>query len=396
MIYIFCVSILLGFLFWIGKTYSCTKTVSAAAEENVFIHRLQSNDLFLLLDNPIKVPSKEKLPQSVDLREYGLMTAVRNQGKCGSCWAFSTVAAFEVCILYDGALYAHESPFGKHTDLLHLSEQFEILSSTSNNYCSSGNVVRLINDHLMGLIPTVELEENFPYNLADNTGSMHPEHSENLPEPVISFKDYTLPIYSESKLGYRAGVVVLYNRNTPYNISIIQMVKTYLSLGVPIMATINTWADGRKSHRRIKGYHDGILNARCHNTSADHEVLIVGYGQYHNSSVWIIRNSWGADWGIHGYAYVPRGVDSYCLEHSAIAVLPRTLDTSAEYIPFTAHPPPSPFLRPIYEGIITRCENGLDIDYPEGCSSFSRESDMKLWLTAALTTLALSATVAII
>lgn len=392
--YTSCVFILLCLSPCIAETCACTSDSSATAGGNITTRRLQSNDLFLLLTNPIEVPPEEKLPQSVDLREYGLITAARNQGKCGSCWAFVTVAAFEACILYDGMLYSRGSPFSKPTDLLHISEQFEILSSTSNNYCSSGNVVRLINDHLMGLIQTVELEENFPYSLADNTGDRYSACPENTPQPIIPSKDYILPVYSEPKLGYKAGVIVLYNRDSPYNSSTMRMVETYLSLGVPVMATINTWADGRKSHRKIKRYRDGVLNARCHNTSLDHEVLIVGYGRYRNTPVWIIRNSWGADWGVHGYAYVSRGADSYCLERSAIAVLPRSLDTGAEYTPFAMRPPPSPLLRPIYEGIITRCENGLDIDSPEGCSSFGRDGGTAPRLAVALIALTLVTTAA--
>ncbi|KAE8302740.1 Cathepsin L-like protease [Giardia duodenalis] len=363
------------------KARSYTGTFSACTKDNAVVRRLQSNDLFLLLANPIKVAAEDNLPQSVDLREYGLMTPVRNQGKCGSCWAFATVAAFEACALYDGVLYPYGSPLGRHTDLLHISEEFEILSSTSNNLCSSGNVVRLINDHLTGVIPTVELEENFPYSLSDNTESEPPAHPL---QPAIPPEEYVLPIYSETKLGHKAGVIVLYNRDNPYNDSIAQLVKTYLSLGVPVMATINTWANGRKGHRLIKRYRGGILSAPCRNTSLDHEVLIVGYGRYRGTAVWIVRNSWGADWGVYGYAYVAQGGDSYCLEHSAIAVLPRTLDPTAKYASFSTHPPPSPLLRPIYEGTIVRCENGLDADPPEGCSPFTRGSSPALGASIAL------------
>lgn len=381
MLYTLLASTLLCLLFDQAEACHYTRSRPSTTEGNIAVRRLQSSDLLLLLNNPIKIPSEEKLPQSVDLREYGLMTPVRNQGKCGSCWAFATVAAFESCILYDGVLYSHGSPFGKHTDLLHISEQFEIVSSASNNFCSSGNIVRLINDHLMGLIPTIEVDENFPYTLADSTESDPPISP---PQPILSLDDYVLPIYSEPKLGYKAGVIILYNRDAPYNSSVARMVETYLSLGVPVMATINTWADGRKSHRRIKQYRDGILSAQCHNASLDHEVLIVGYGRYRNTAVWIVRNSWGADWGVQGYAYVARGSDSYCLERSAIAVLPRTLDPTAEYAPFFEHPPPSPLLLPIYEGIITRCENGLDSDSPQGCSAFARSTPPALAIVLTL------------
>ncbi|EFO64484.1 Cathepsin L-like protease [Giardia lamblia P15] len=381
MIYTPLVFILLDPLHILAEMCPYTELFSVGAKDNVVVRRLQSSNSFLLLTNPIKTATEDSLPQSVDLREYGLMTPVRNQGKCGSCWAFATVAAFEACILYDGMLYSHGSPFGKHTDLLHISEEFEILSSTSNSLCSSGNVVRLINDHLMGVIPTVELEENFPYSLSDNTEDEPPAHPL---QPAIPPENYLLPIYSEAKLGYRAGVIVLYNRDNPYNNSVAQLVKTYLSLGVPVIATINTWANGRKGHRQIKHYRSGILNAQCHNASLDHEVLIVGYGRYRGTAVWVIRNSWGANWGIYGYAYVAQGGDSYCLEHTAITVLPRTLDPTAKYTPFSMHPSSSPFLRPIYEDTIIRCESGLDTDSPEGCSPFARDSPLALELGIAL------------
>lgn len=58
----------------------------------------------------------------------------------------------------------------------------------------------------------------------------------------------------------------------------------------------------------------------------DHQVAFVGYGKKDKTDVWVIRNSWGKNWGARGNFYVPIGANSYCTEMYAYAVIPENAD----------------------------------------------------------------------
>lgn len=68
------------------------------------------------------------------------------------------------------------------------------------------------------------------------------------------------------------------------------------------------------------------LNKACDELNADHQVVFVGYGKKDGKDVWVIRNSWGSEWGAGGNFYVEIGSDAYCLERYAFAVLGRGVD----------------------------------------------------------------------
>ncbi|CAL6093308.1 Cathepsin_L [Hexamita inflata] len=70
--------------------------------------------------------------------------------------------------------------------------------------------------------------------------------------------------------------------------------------------------------------YDGIsvLHANCAEYITDHQVTLVGYGYKNGQEVWMLKNSWGEDWGANGYFFVPIGKDSFCMEHQFFAVLP--------------------------------------------------------------------------
>ena len=65
--------------------------------------------------------------------------------------------------------------------------------------------------------------------------------------------------------------------------------------------------EASSSHFQL--YNGGIINDPACGTNLDHGVLIVGYGTENNQDYWILKNSWGSDWGENGYFRIAKGGD---------------------------------------------------------------------------------------
>ncbi|XP_076235389.1 uncharacterized protein LOC143179865 [Calliopsis andreniformis] len=214
-----------------------------------------------------KIPDIE-LPPKFDWREYNVVTPVKDQGQCGSCWAFSVTGNVE-------GQYAI-----KHKKLLSLSEQELVDCDNLDEGCNGGemdNAYRII-EKLGGL----ELEKDYPYDAKNE--KCH---------------------FAQSK----AKVQVVSHVNITSNET--QMAQWLVQNG-PISIGINANA--------MQFYIGGVSHPfrfLCDPNSLDHGVLIVGYGTskyplFHKElPYWIVKNSWGPRWGESGYYRVYRG-DGTC------------------------------------------------------------------------------------
>lgn len=223
-------------------------------------------------ENDIPFPQAQipniKLPDNFDWRSKNAVTEVKNQGMCGSCWAFSVTGNVE-------GQYAI-----KHGKLLEFSEQELVDCDKSDEGCNGGlmdNAYRAI-EKLGGL----EGESDYPYEGDDET--CH---------------------FNSSKIEVRlSGAVNISHDET-------DMAKWLVQNG-PISIAINANA--------MQFYFGGVSHpwkALCSPDNLDHGVLIVGYGvkQYNlfnrTMPYWIVKNSWGTSWGEQGYYRVYRG-DGTC------------------------------------------------------------------------------------
>ncbi|XP_047315507.1 cysteine proteinase COT44-like [Impatiens glandulifera] len=203
------------------------------------------------------VSAGEKLPESVDWRKEGAVAPVKNQGDCGSCWAFSTIVAVEgINKIATG-------------ELIVLSEQELVDCDRTLNAGCDGGLMDYAFDfiHRNGGIDT---ESDYPYLASDGTCDVAKENAK-----VVSIDGY---------------------EDVPSNDEIaLQKAVAHQPISVAIEA----------SSRAFQLYVSGTFTGNC-GTSLDHGVAAVGYGTENGVDYWIVRNSWGEDWGEKGYIRMER------------------------------------------------------------------------------------------
>jgi cathepsin F len=199
------------------------------------------------------------IPASFDWRSQGAVTNVKYQGLCASCWAFTTAANLE-------GLY-----FRKYGKLLSFSPQQMIDCSTSNKGCSGGNVAMAI--QYLQQVGGLQLYSSYPPTLTQGACRFNPALA------VVKVQKYVTTTPDEEKI------------------------KEMLYLVGPITVSMNA--------NLLQYYKTGIIsatNAQCPPTIINHSVTLVGYGTSTSGyPFWIVKNSWGENWGEKGYFRILRG-----------------------------------------------------------------------------------------
>ncbi|BAT96158.1 low-temperature-induced cysteine proteinase-like [Vigna umbellata] len=201
----------------------------------------------------------ETLPAMVDWREKGAVAPVKDQGQCGSCWAFSTVAAVEgINQIVTG-------------NLTTLSEQELVDCDRSYNMGCNGGLM----DYAFEFIIQnggIDTEEDYPYTARDNMCDTNRKSAR-----VVSIDGYEdVPSNDEKSLMKAVA-------NQPVSVAI------------------------EAGGREFQLYESGVFTGRC-GTELDHGVAVVGYGTENGTDYWIVRNSWGPGWGENGYIKLERNL----------------------------------------------------------------------------------------
>ena len=190
---------------------------------------------------------------SLDWRSHGVVTPVKNQGQCGSCWSFSAVEAIE-------SAYAI-----KTGTLLVLSEQQLVSCSLENSGCGGG----LMDTAFEYVERTgITTENQFPYT-AENTKCL------NNWTAVVNITGYH-DVPGSNEVALQQAV-----RKQPVSVAI------------------------EADQSVFQFYSKGIISSGC-GTALDHGVLLVGYGKENATDYWLVRNSWGTTWGDQGYVKLRR------------------------------------------------------------------------------------------
>ncbi|XP_036828496.1 cathepsin K isoform X2 [Oncorhynchus mykiss] len=205
------------------------------------------------------------LPRSIDYRKKGMVTPVKNQLSCGSCWAFSSAGALE------GQL---AKTTGK---LIDLSPQNLVDCVTENNGCGGGymtNAFEYVEEN-----GGIDTEEAYPY-LGQDEQCVY--NASGMGAQCRGFKE--IPEGDEQALTKAVAKVG--------------------PVAVGIDATLSTF----------QFYQRGVYyDPNCNKDDINHAVLAVGYGQTaKGEKFWIVKNSWSESWGKQGYIMMARNRGNAC------------------------------------------------------------------------------------
>ncbi|KAJ4835113.1 hypothetical protein Tsubulata_020167, partial [Turnera subulata] len=235
----------------------------------------------------------DDLPGSVDWVKNGAVGAVKDQSQCGSCWAFSTVAAVEgINQIVTG-------------EQISLSEQELVdCDKVSNQGCNGG-----LMDHAFEFIINnggIDTEDDYPYKAADSTCDRMRRNAH-----VVTIDGYEdVPQNDEKSL---------------------QKAVAHQPVSVAIEA----------GGRAFQHYQSGVFNGSC-GTELDHGVVVVGYGTENGVDYWIVRNSWGPEWGEKGYIRMERNVANTVSGKCGIAMMASYPTKKSANPPKPSPTPPSP------------------------------------------------------
>ncbi len=217
------------------------------------------------------------LPASLDWRSKGVVSAIRDQGQCGSCWSFSGTSTLESAVaIKSGKLYD-------------LSEQQGVDCSTikngySNMGCNGGmydTLWKYVTDN-NGLCS----ESAYPYTSGTTTKT--------------GTCQKTCTTVSGTKVTSSVKV-------TPYSDSAMMNALTVNPVSIAI------YAAGRSFQLYNTGIYDDFTGCGGNNPELDHAVVLVGWGSSNGQDYYILRNSWGTSWGDmdsttnNGYMLIARG-----------------------------------------------------------------------------------------
>ncbi|XP_052088277.1 procathepsin L-like [Mytilus californianus] len=211
------------------------------------------------------LPNNVEIPSEVDWTKKGYVTPVKNQGRCGSCWAFSATGSLE------------GQHFRKTGKLVSLSEQnlMDCSSKYGNEGCNGGFV-----------------GASFAY-VKENRG-IDTENGYQYQGKVGSCR------YTQSNIGATiTGHTVIKKGDEN------QLKEAVATVG-PVSACIH-------ADKKFQLYKRGVFNnPSCNSYRTNHCVLVVGYGTQSNDDYWLVKNSWGNRWGIDGYILMSRNKDNQC------------------------------------------------------------------------------------
>jgi cathepsin H len=206
------------------------------------------------------------IPDSYEWNNYGMVSPVKNQGSCGSCWTFSTV----------GSLESHWNILQKGKNVTFSEQQLVDCAGDFDNHGCKGGLPSHAFEYIK-YAGGIESDVTYPYTAKDGT------------------------------CVFRRSIAVGYVRHGSYNITQgdeVELAERLYNSG-PISVSFQVIAG-------FKSYLTGVYSVdNCGKTTQDvnHAVLATGFGTENGAAYWNVKNSWGAAWGNQGYFKIARGTN---------------------------------------------------------------------------------------
>jgi len=205
---------------------------------------------------------ESNLKASVNWVDQGAVAAVKDQGHCGSCWAFSAVSSIETA-----------NYLGKKMSAVPTYSEQQLVDCAGGSYFNNGchgglmdNAFRYVESN------PLQTEDDYPYRAMD--GSCRKGNGVG-----------TVSGYHDVQRGSASQLRAALNKQT-------------VSVAIEADRSI------------FQFYKSGVLTSEECGTHLDHGVVAVGYGTENGNDYFLVRNSWGTSWGDHGYIKI--GASNIC------------------------------------------------------------------------------------
>ena len=195
------------------------------------------------------------LPKELDWVSKGVVTPVKDQGQCGSCWAFSSTGSVEG---------AYAIATGKLTSFS--EQQLLDCSGSYGNLACQGGIYFYSWDY--GKKTALCSESDYPYKGVGGT----------------------------CKKCTGVTTVDSYVEVTPNSESALQQAVSLGPVSIAIEADTSVF----------QFYSSGVMDSTSCGTNLDHAVLVTGWGELNGKQYWNVKNSWGSSWGSKGYILLGR------------------------------------------------------------------------------------------